>query len=111
MKNIIHWCKPKQMWTSHTYKACTKSPIILIDGNWKTETRPEKKANPKGWIVTDHNSVIINPDESIIHKFQKTDELFYDKQDISFSHTAGKHLLFDGKRCFLVKKIEEKIKK
>lgn len=102
MKNIIHWCKPKKMWTSHTYKSCAKSPTILINGNWHTETKPNKKDNPRGWIVTDHTNVIINPSEEILESFRVTDKLTYDKSKIEFNINEGNYLLFNNNGCFLL---------
>lgn len=103
MKNIIHWCKRKKMWTSHTYKSCTKSPVILVVGNWKAETKPNKQANPRGWIVADHTQVFINPSDEILKRFDKSDRLFYRKTDVEFTISEGEHLLFDRDGCFTLK--------
>lgn len=102
MKNIIHWCKPKKMWTSHTYKTCEKSPVILVNGEWYAETKPLKKDNPRGWIVTNHDSVIVNPSEDILLSFNKREKLLYNKEKVEFSHIKGEYLLFDKEGCFIL---------
>src|SRR5690606_10208745 len=105
VKNIVHWCKPKKMWTSHTYLSCAKSPVILIIGEWFVETKPNKKSNPRGWIVSQHNQVIVNPSPYILSKYEKTERVFFNKELIQFSHTQGEHLLFDETGCHLIKHI------
>lgn len=104
MKNIVHWCKQKKMWTSHTYKSCTKSPVILIDGDWYAETKPNKKDNPRGWIVTDHTKVLINPNREVLSLYIKKDRIIYDKHNVNFNHIKGKYVLFDGEGCFTLEK-------
>lgn len=103
MKNIVHWCKPKKMWSSHTYKSCAKSPVILIVGDWHTETKPERKTNPRGWVVAEHTQVTINPPEDVLNRYIKTERVVFDKEQVSFNHNEGTHILFDGDGCFLVK--------
>lgn len=107
MKNIIHWCKQKKMWTSHTYKTCTKAEIILINGQWLTETKPNKKDNPRGWVVTGHENVVINPSPETLSLFYKKEKLLYDKYNIEFNHLNGENLLFDGDGCFTIEKFKE----
>lgn len=106
MKNIVHWCKPKKMWTSHTYKSCAKSPTILINGNWSTETKPDKKANPRGWVVADHTSVVVSPSASELAQFVKKERVYYDKKAVSFTHIEGEYLLFDEEGCFVLERRE-----
>lgn len=106
MKNVVHWCMQKRMWTSHTYKSCAKSKIILIDGKWSIETKSNKKANPKGWVVTDHSNVIINPSEDTLMNIQPIEKLIYDKQNVKFNIEEGSMLLFNEYGCFLVEKLE-----
>lgn len=93
------------MWTSHTYKSCAKSITILITDEWFTETKPNKKDNPRGWIVTDHTNVIINPSTDDLSFFKKKDRVVYDKHNINFSHTKGKYIVFDKEGCFTLEKI------
>jgi hypothetical protein len=95
------------MWTSHTYKSCAKSTTILINGKWFTETKPHKKDNPRGWIVTSHENVIINPSEELLSSFVKIEQLVYNKQSVEFSSNEGEYLLFDDMGCFLVRRCYE----
>lgn len=103
MKNIIHWNKPKKMWTSHTYQSCTQSPIILVQGKWEAETKPQKKTNPRGWVVADHSQVVVNPAEEILQRYEKTGKVFFNKEEVAFNVSAGHHLLFDKEGCHLLK--------
>lgn len=103
MKSITHWCKRKKMWTNHTWKSCTKSPAILIEGSWTAETKPLRKSNPRGWIVADHTQVVINPTNDVLDRFYIGEPLKYDKTQVKFSHEEGTHLLFNEKGCFLLR--------
>jgi hypothetical protein len=100
IKNIIHWNKQQKKWTSHTYKGCSWSDVILVIGNWYVETKPEKKKNPKGWVCTDSRNVILNPTECQLGKYQKLEQIFYDKQKATFNITNGHGLLFDREGCY-----------
>jgi hypothetical protein len=93
----------KKKWTSHTYKSCTKADTVLILGNWFAETKPNRKANPKGWITTDHSNVVYNPTPEQLSYFQKEARLIYNKNEVAFSHTEGTCLLFDNEGCFLLR--------
>lgn len=104
MKNIVHWCKPKKMWTSHTYKSCNKAQKILIVGEWETETKPNKKDNPRGWVKTIHTNVIISPTDEELRNYEKVEKLTYDKVTVEFSHNKGNCLLFDEEGCFLIRR-------
>lgn len=102
MKNIVHWCMAKHKWTSHTYKSCTKADRVLILGGWHTETKPNRKANPKGWVVTDHTNIVYNPSDEQLKYFHKTSKLIYNKGAVQFSHTEGTCLLFDIDGCYIL---------
>lgn len=105
MKNIIHWCQPKRRWTSHTYKTCAKAEVIVVTGEWHTETKPTKRSNPKGWIVTDHSNVIINPSEEMLSTIYKKERLMYNKHNVTFNVNSGKALLFDKDGCYILEAI------
>ncbi|MDF2534072.1 MAG: hypothetical protein K0R18_229 [Bacillales bacterium] len=105
MKNKVHWCMQKKMWTSHVYNACAKAKVILIDGYWSVETKPNNRANPKGWVFTDHTNVIINPSDEILMNIQPIERLLYDKRNVKFNIKAGNMLLFNEHGCFIVEKI------
>jgi hypothetical protein len=102
MKNIIHWCMVKKMWTSHTYLSCTKAESVLILGPWLTETKPGRRSNPKGWVVTDHTNLVLNPTEDHLKYFEKSARLIYSKNLVEFNYKDGICLLFDRDGCFLL---------
>ena len=105
MKNKVHYCKRFKMWTSHTYKSCTKAQVVLVTGKWKTEVKPEKQSNPRGWIYADHSKIKINPNENDLVGFKKTNKLIYDKKNMSFNINHGDYLLFDNDGfCYLLEK-------
>lgn len=106
MKNNIHWCKQRKMWTSHTYKFCAKSKVILIDGHWSVEKKPNKKENPRGWVFTDHKNVIIDPSEETILNLEVKQQLLYDKREVTFNIEEGNLLLFNELGCYVVEKIK-----
>ncbi|MEK5060899.1 MULTISPECIES: hypothetical protein [unclassified Paenibacillus] len=103
MKNIVHWCLPKKMWTSHTYKSCTKAPVILVENGWSVETKPSKRANPRGWVVTDHANVTVNPPPEAVSQYEKSERLIYDKENVHFNINKGEALLFDETGCHLLR--------
>lgn len=102
MKNIVHWCKPKKKWTSHTYKSCAKASVVLITGGWQTEVKPERKTNPRGWVYTDHNNVVLDPPASILQQYKRTGKLIYDKQQMQFNINEGHSILFDVDGCYIL---------
>lgn len=104
MKARLHWNKFKKMWTVHTYKSCTQYPYILIDGDWYTELKPEKKTNPKGFVVTTDDKVHIleeNNVYSILKQYPNKKQLWYDKENISFNVSNGNKLLFTPKGVYI----------
>lgn len=107
MKLIIHWNKFKRMWTMHTYKSCTYAKNILILGEWRTEVKPNRKSNPRGWVVTEHDNVIVDPGPSLVRQFQKVSQLIYDKKNVCFNINEGDYLLFDEEGCFVVRPIKK----
>jgi hypothetical protein len=105
MKNIVHWCKPKQKWTSHTYKSCAKASVVLITGGWKTEIKPNRKQNPRGWVYTEHNNVVLNPDPSLLEGYKRKDKLIYDKYSMEFNINEGEAILFDTDGCYILEEV------
>lgn len=106
MKNQIHWNLHKKQWTSHTYKHCSIASTILVEGDWKTEVKPTRRTNSRGWVVCDHKQVTLNPsDEQIYSKYRIAKRLMYDKISQRFNIESGQGLLFVPGRCFI---IEEK---
>lgn len=105
MKNIVHYCKRFKKWTSHTYKTCAKADVVLIINEWRTEVRPERKANPRGWVVADSSQVLLNPDTAVLNKYRKVGRLLYNKNDMKFNVTSGDNLLFDEEGCHILQEV------
>lgn len=77
---------------------------MLLHGKWYVELKPERKSNPKGFVVTDHSEdIIINPPEQLIKTFDKIKKLVYDKENVLFNVHNGEYLYFaeDG-ACYLL---------
>lgn len=106
MKNIVHWNTEKRIWTSHTYLGYEWAPVILINGPWETECKPEKVNNPKGWVVSSKEDTILNPPEDLKSRFKKQSRLIYDKEEVTFNINSGQALLFDNTGCYV---LEEKM--
>jgi hypothetical protein len=105
MKNIVHYCKRFKKWTSHTYKSCAKADVVLIINEWRTEIKPERKTNPRGWVVADDSQVILNPDVAVLSKYRKVDKLLYDKHEMKFNIANGSNLLFDSEGCHILQEV------
>ena len=107
MKNIIHFNQQERTWSSHTYLGCERAPRILVAGVWRTECKPERKYNPRGWVVTQKEDTILNPTEDVLKDFVKLDRLMYDREKVTFNITSGEALLFDETGCYVVKRNKE----
>lgn len=107
MKNIVHWCKPKKKWTSHTYKTFAKASVILIAGDWQTEVKPQRKTNPRGWVATDDKNVVLNPSSELLKRYQRIDRLIYRKDQMKFNVNEGHALLFDVDGCYILEEVSE----
>lgn len=105
MKNIIHWNKQKRTWTSHTWRGYERASVILVKGPWKTECKPEKPTNPRGWVVTSHEYVSLNPPKEELARYKKVKQLIFDKERVLFDVNQGDALLFDQEGCFLVERV------
>lgn len=105
MKNIVHYCQHKKMWTSHTYKSCAKAPSVLITGGWSTEIKPQRKTNPRGWVVADHTQVHLNPDDALLEAYSKAQPLVYDKHNMRFNVEAGEAILFDDRGAYILQEV------
>ena len=105
MINRIHWNLFKKEWTSHTYKACSHAPVLLIEGEWCVEIKPERKTNPRGWVRCDHTQVTMNPDKDKLDEYELADKLIYDKTEMSFNILSGENLICDKTGCYLARKV------
>jgi hypothetical protein len=77
---------------------------MLLNGKWYVELKPEKKSNPKGFVVTDRSEdIIFNPPEQLIDSFNKIKKLVYDKENVFFNVHHGEYLYFaDDGACYIL---------
>ncbi|MEH7223644.1 hypothetical protein V7112_07470 [Bacillus sp. JJ1566] len=77
---------------------------MLLNGKWYVELKPEKKSNPKGFVVTDYSEdIIINPSEQLMKRFDKITKLLYDKENMFFNVLYGEYLYFaDDGACYIL---------
>lgn len=103
MKAVIHWNKKKKMWTVHTYKGCTWAGYIRVNGKWRTESKPEKKSNPRGWVVVDdHNQVeILEAIEEAEKVLFATRKLLFNKEKVEFNVGEGTGLIFTPEGAYI----------
>jgi hypothetical protein len=109
IKYRIHWNLIKKQWTGHTYKSCINPDVILVTGEWTTELKPNRKTNPRGFVICDSDDVIHNPEADILNQYIKIRKLTYNKQNISFNYNAGNYLMCDSSGCWLMEKIPHEI--
>lgn len=100
MKAMVHWNIFEGRWTVRTYKTCARHSVVLVK-NWKTEVKPTKKDNPRGWVYADHTDVTINPDLQMLKSLVKKDKLLYNKHVMHFNIKEGDLLLCDDDGCFI----------
>ena len=108
MKSKIHRCNCRQTWSIQNRKRKTTANSILLNGEWISEIKPDRKCDPKGFVTTNESkNIILNPAKDVIEQFSKVTKLIYDKVDVNFNITTGKYLFFaeDG-TCFILKKIQ-----
>ncbi|MGG3468733.1 hypothetical protein ABES02_14785 [Neobacillus pocheonensis] len=106
MKCKIHRCNCRKVWSLQNRKTKTTANTVLLNGEWFAELKPERKCNPKGFVVTNQNQdIIINPNQEFIGQFQRIAKLIYDKEKVDFNILKGKYLYFaeDG-TCYILKK-------
>jgi hypothetical protein len=80
---------------------------VLLNGNWTTELKPERRLNPRGFVITNEaHDIIENPPIELVNQFIKVTKLIYDKKTVNFNITSGEYLFFaeDG-TCYILLKI------
>lgn len=104
MKSKIHRCNCSSTWTVQNRKSSFKTNTMLLNGKWYVELKPERKTNPKGFVVTDRSEdIIINPPIHLIEGFDEIKKLVYDKENVFFNVNHGDYLYFanDGS-CYIL---------
>ncbi|PKR83323.1 hypothetical protein [Heyndrickxia camelliae] len=104
MKSKIHRCNCRNMWRVQSRKRSITAYTMFLNGKWYVELKPERKSNPKGFVVTDRGeNIIINPPDPFMESFDKLQQLVYDKENVSFNVHHGKYLYFeDDGACYLL---------
>jgi hypothetical protein len=105
MKCKIHRCNCRKVWSIQNRKFKITSQSILI-GEWFTELKPERRCEPKGFVITKENrEIIYNPTIKYLENFKIVDKLIYDKINVNFNIKNGKCLFFaeDG-TCYILKR-------
>lgn len=104
MKSKIHRCNCRNTWTVQNRKRSITANTMLLDGKWYVELKPERKSNPKGFVVTDRSEdIILNPPEQLVEGFDKIKKLVYDKENVFFNVHHGEYLYFaDDGACYIL---------
>lgn len=104
MKSKIHRCNCRNTWTVQNRKRSITATTMLLNGKWYVELKPERKSNPKGFVVTDSSEdIIINPPKQLIGNFDKIKKLLYDKENVFFNVHHGEYLYFaDDGACYIL---------
>jgi hypothetical protein len=106
MKSQIYRCNCRKTWSIQSRKQKLTVHSILLDGEWGTELKPERKNNPKGFVTTiESGDIILNPPKELLLNYSKISKLVYDKENVNFNMTRGKYLFFaeDG-ACYVLMK-------
>jgi hypothetical protein len=109
MKNKIHRCNCRKIWSIQNRKTRITAKTVLLNGNWLAELKPDRKSNPKGYVTTNQSQdIIINPDTELVAQFYKANKLIYDKTNVNFNVMNGRYLFFaeDG-ACYILNKMFE----
>lgn len=92
MKARIHWNKQRRCWTVHTYKGCEWGTNIEIVGPWMTETKPNSRSNPRGFVVCERKQIVIH--DKVNSQWYHGWPLFYDKDTVWFNFIRGRNAYF-----------------
>lgn len=87
MKAKIHF--KRGQWRYKTCKGEAYSPYFIIRGKWETLCKPNKRTNPRGFVICQHTQIKAHewlPDASTIRGKPK---LCYDLEKRSFNATSG----------------------
>jgi hypothetical protein len=109
MKCKIHRCNCRKTWSIQTRKRKITAKSILLKGKWGTEVKPNRRLDPKGFVITDYTKdIITDPPMELLKQFKKVTKLIYNKNTVKFNITFGEFLWFaeDGS-CYLLNKMDE----
>lgn len=106
MKSKIHRCNCRNIWSVQNRKMNITASTLLLNGKWNAELKPERRCDPKGFVITNRShDIILNPPIEIVDQFVKEAKLIYDKKNVNFNIKYGEFLYFaeDG-TCYILKK-------
>ena len=106
MKCKIHRCNCRKIWSVQSRKTRITAKSVLLNGTWTTELKPERRLDPKGFVITNRTQdIITNPPMEIMGQFIKVAKLIYDKKSVNFNVSFGEYLFFaeDGNCYILIK--------
>jgi hypothetical protein len=107
MKSKIYRCNCREIWSIQNRKSNTTANTVLLNGTWNTELKPERRSNPKGFVITNRSqNIIFNPAIELLEQFVRVAKLIYDKKNVDFNVKQGEYLYFaeDG-NCFILKNL------
>jgi hypothetical protein len=107
MKCKIHRCNCRKIWSIQNRKKRITAKSILLNGNWTTEVKPDRRLDPKGFVITnDTQEIITDPPMELLKQFKKVTKLIYNKNTVEFNIQFGEFLWFaeDGS-CYLLNKM------
>ncbi|WP_462411730.1 hypothetical protein [Neobacillus sp. Marseille-QA0830] len=106
MKSKIHRCNCRNVWSVQNRKKKTIAKSVLLNGTWTTELKPERRYNPRGFVISNRTQdIITNPPAELINQFTKVAKLIYDKKNINFNIQFGEYLYFDQDgTCYVLQK-------
>jgi hypothetical protein len=98
MKARIHF--KRGMWRVKTCKRDYYSPCIIVEGNWHTECKPNKRRNPRGFVICKLEQIsffdALPPDLT-----NSRHKLCYDLKGRKFDVTGGQNgIVFTAKGAF-----------
>ena len=106
MKFKIYRCNCRKTWSIQTRKSKVAAGALLLNGQWGTEVKPERRKNPKGFVTTiGGNDIVLNPASELVNQFVKVKKLIYDRANVNFNVEQGEGLYFaeDG-CCYILQK-------
>lgn len=109
MKCKIHRCNCRKIWSVQNRKKKIIAKSILLNGNWITEVKPDRRLDPKGFVITNYTQdIITDPPMELLMQFKKVTKLIYNKNTLEFNIKSGKFLWFaeDGS-CYLLNRMYE----
>ncbi|WP_026692065.1 hypothetical protein [Peribacillus kribbensis] len=109
MKCKIHRCNCRKTWSIQNRKMKIIAKSILLNGEWVTEVKPDRRLNPKGFVITNSTQdIITDPPAELLRQFKTATKLLYNKNRVEFNINSGKFLWFaENGSCYLLNRLDE----